>query len=584
MIDLKAKPFLLSDEDIAWVKETISAMTLEEKIGQLFFGMNSGCDETALKQVLDTYHIGGIRYNPADAKHVRLQNELLQRNTRIPLIIASNVEGGGDGACTDGVRVGKPTKIGATGDPEFARKMGYVSGREAMAIGSNLSFAPVVDILQNWHNAVVATRCFSKDAEAVMENALAYQAGARESGLCCCAKHFPGDGMDDRDQHLSNSVNSATCEEWDATYGKVYGALIENGLEAIMAGHIMQPAWTRALHPGIQDKEIMPATLSPELLQGLLRGRLRFNGLIVTDASHMVGMTCRMKRKDMVPAAIAAGCDMFLFFNDPEEDFGAMLEGYRSGVITEQRLQEALERILGLKAHMGLHKKEKNTLVPREEDLAVVGCTEHLEIARQTADHAITLVKALDEALFPITPERYPRILLVPAKALAAPGIGQLMDSSKQTAEERMKEILEARGFAVEVYRSPFDDPKASPADMMKIYMEGKSAVEDFVQKQDLVLTLADIENHFQTVERVSWSITKGGGQIPWYVHELPVVVVSTGNPFFLADVPQAQTYINCYDAQPWTLEALADKLMGYSPFRGIDPVDAFCGMWDTHF
>lgn len=584
MVDLAAKPFYLSAQDIAWVRQTIESMTLEEKVGQLFIGMNSGGDEAALKEVLDRYHLGGVRYNPADARHVRLQNELLQKNSKIPLIVASNVEGGGDGACTDGTRVGKPTKIGATGNVKYARKMGYISGKEAMAVGSTLSFAPVVDILHNWHNSVVATRCFSREAAVVRDNALAYLQGAHEAGLCCCAKHFPGDGMDDRDQHLSNSVNSAGCRQWEESYGLVYKALVDAGVEAIMAGHIMQPAWTRALNPGIQDKDIMPATLSPELLQGLLRGRLGFNGLIVTDASHMVGMTCRMPRRELVPAAIAAGCDMFLFFNDAEEDFSYMLEGCRSGVITPQRLQDALERILGLKAHMGLHRKPREKLVPPESALQAVRCPEHLAVAREVADHSITLVKNLQKEVLPITPQRYPRIRLVYVQALLAPGLGQALAQESVTPAQRMKQILEQRGFQVEIYRSPFEQAAADNApDLMKVYTEGKSAVSEFAAQQDLVLTLGNIETHFQTVERVAWSMTKGGGQIPWYVHEVPVIVVSTSNPFFLADVPQAKTYINCYDAAPWTLEALVDKLMGKSPFTGTDPVDAFCGLWDTH-
>lgn len=110
----------------------------------------------------------------------------------------------------------------------------------------------------------------------------AYFKGAHENpGFACAAKHFPGDGLDERDQHLSPSINSADCDTWMNTYGKVYQGLIDQGLEAIMAGHIMQSAWTRALNPGIKDEDIMPATLSPELLQGLLRGKLGFNGLIL---------------------------------------------------------------------------------------------------------------------------------------------------------------------------------------------------------------------------------------------------------------------------------------------------------------
>ncbi len=121
----------------------------------------------------------------------------------------------------------------------------------------------------------------------------------------------------------------------------------------------MMPAYQRHFNPGMKDTDLMPATLCKELITDLLKGKLGFNGLVVTDASHMVGMTGRMKRSKMLPSAIAAGCDLFLFFNDPDEDFGYMMDGYKNGTITEARLQDALTRTLGVKAALGLHKKAK---------------------------------------------------------------------------------------------------------------------------------------------------------------------------------------------------------------------------------
>lgn len=589
MVDLKAKPFYLDDEDITWVEDTIASMSKEEKIGQLFFNMGSSRDETYLTDILKNYHIGGVRYNPASASEVYEQNRILQENSKIPLIIASNVESGGDGACIDGTKIGSPVKIGATNNLKYAYQMGYVSGKEASAIGSNLSFAPVVDINQNWRNPVVSSRCFGNKASDVLANSLEYLKGAHVSDFCCAAKHFPGDGLDERDQHIANSINHVSCEEWDASYGLVYQGLIDAGLEAIMAGHIMQPAYSRHFNPSIADEEIMPATLSKELLQDLLRGKLGFNGMIVTDASHMVGMTCMMKRSDMLPSAIAAGCDMFLFFNDLEEDFTSMMRGYENGVISEQRLQEALQRILGLKAHMKLHKKAKKDIMPKKEGLSIIGCEEHIAIAKEVADKAITLVKNKQNAL-PLTIEKHKRITLVYTKGLQSPGLGMMFhQSTGKTTAEKVKEALEKRGFEVTLFESMADRlAKAtkegqSLGDIMNMYFSGKDRIEDFVAKQDVIITLAEVMGGFQVVERVSWSMTKGGGEIPWYVHELPVIVASLGHPFLLADVPQAKTYINAYDSKDCTIEALVEKLCGESEFVGKDPVDAFCGMWDTH-
>ena len=589
MVDMKARPFFLTDEDCKWVEDTIAGMTLDEKIGQLFFNMGDSRDEQYLKMTVDKYHIGGIRYNPGKADEIYEQNRILQENSKIPLIIACNTENGGNGACVDGTPIGCQTKIGATKDVKYAHDLGYMANKEAAAIGCNLSFAPVSDIFLNWENPVIGLRTYGNDADQVAAMAKSYLEGAHENpGFACAAKHFPGDGLDFRDQHVANSVNTYSCEQWDATFGKVYETLIDAGLEAIMAGHIMQPAYTRHFNPGIADDDIMPATLSPELITGLLRGKLGFNGMVLTDASHMVGLTCRMKRKDLMPAAIAAGVDMFLFFNDMDEDFQAMKDGYLDGRISEERLSDALHRILALKAHMGLHKKAKMEIMPpREQVHQIVGCAEHKAAQKEISDKAITLVKYKDADVLPMVPERYKRIMIVYVKGLEAPGLGALFNQNAVSPADKLRDRLIAKGFDAFVYESPIQKimqqiQRGEKADL-NLYFAGKSAIKDFVGAQDLIITLVDIAGGFQPVARPAFGMTKGGGEIPWYVHELPVIVVGTQQPFVLADIPQARTYINTYDSLDSTLDALVEKLMsGAEAFTGQDPVDAFCGVWDT--
>ena len=590
MVDMKAKPYYLTDEDCRWVEKTIADMTLEEKIGQLFFNMGSSREEEYLKMTVRDYHIGGIRYNPADADEVYEQNRILQENSKIPLIIACNTENGGDGACVDGTTIGSQTKIGATGNVDYAYQLGYMANREAAAIGCNLSFAPVSDIMYNWQNPVIGLRTYGNDPRQVAAMTRAYLDGAHANpGFCCAAKHFPGDGLDFRDQHVANSINTMSCEEWDRTFGMVYRNLIDNGLDAIMAGHIMLPAYARHFNPDIQDDEMLPATLSPELITGLLRGRLGFNGMVLTDASHMVGLTCRMKRSDVLPAAIAAGVDMFLFFNEMDEDFASMKQGYLDGRITEERLDDALHRILALKARMGLHKKKKAELVPpRNQVHKIIGCEAHKDIQKEIADKAITLVKYKDKEVLPMTPERYKRIMIVYVKGLSAPGLGALFGAKKMSPAEELRDRLIAKGFDAFIYESPVEammkQVQAGEKPDLNLYFAGKTPIKEFRENQDLIITLVDIAGGFQPVARPAFGMTKGGGEIPWYVFELPVVVISTQYPYVLADIPQARTYINAYDSKPETLDALVEKLMaGEDAFTGRDPIGAFCGMFDTH-
>ena len=586
MVDLKAKPYYLTDEDIKWVEDTIAGMTDEEKVGQLFFQLTSSHEEEHLKTLMEKYHLGGCRYNPAPGVAIQEQNRKLQKYAKVPVFIACNTEMGGDGACADGTVIGSGIKIGATGNKEYAYQLGKMANEEAAAIGCNMAFAPVCDIAYNWQNTEIIGRAFGNDHKRVADMSVEYLKGAHTiDGFACAAKHFPGNGLDFRDAHLSNNVNDMDVDQWDETYGYVYKSLIDNDLDAIMGGHILMPKYAKAINPELQDDDMMPATLSPEIMTTLLRDKLGFNGMVVTDASHMVGMTNRMKRCEMLPLSINAGCDMFLFFNDPDEDFATMLNAYKNGVISEERVVEALTRILGLKAHLGLHKKAKEELVPQPDVLAeILGKEEYKEMQKAISKDAITLVKYKDKDVLPITPEKYKRIMIVHVK-----GAGGAMDELMKAMgygggnpAEMLKEKLCAKGFEAFIYESPIDKMKKQIAAGQKpdinLYFAGKNAIADFTKDMDLVITLCNVQNG-----RPSFGMSKGGGEIPWYVFELPVVVVGCGAPTMLADVPMARTYINTYDSKESTMDALVEKLLaGAEAFTAKDPIDSFCGLFDT--
>lgn len=586
MVDLKARPYYLSEEDCQWVKDTIANMSPEEKVGQLFFQLTASHDEEYLKELMEKYHLGGCRYNPAPGKAIQEQNRILQKYAKVPVFIACNTEAGGDGACADGTHIGAGVKIAATDKEEYAFALGKMANEQAAAIGCNMAFAPVADILYNWENTEIVTRAFGGDAERVATMSKAYLNGAHTiPGFACAAKHFPGNGQDFRDAHIANNVNYFDVEKWDETYGHVYRTLIENDLDAIMGGHIMLPSYAKAINPELKDEDMMPATLSPEIMTGLLRDRLGFNGMVVTDASHMVAMTDRMKRSEMLPASINAGCDMFLFFNDPEEDFATMLGAYKTGIISEERMTEALTRILGLKAHLGLNKKSKEELVPQPETVEeVLQREEYKAMQKSISEDCITLVKYKDKDVLPMTPDRYKRIMIVHIKGAenSMSALMKILGGGKGNPAEALKEKLCAKGFDAFIYESPLDVMKkqieAGEKPDLNIYFAGKNAIADFVSDMDLVITLCDVPNG-----RPSFGMSKGGGEIPWYVFEVPVVVVGCGQPTMLADIPQARTYINTYDSKDTTLDALVENLMnGEEAFKGTDPIDSFCGLFDA--
>ena len=589
MVDLKAKPYNLTDEDIKWVNDTIEGMTNEEKVGQLFFQLTAGVDENYLKELMEKYHLGGCRYNNMPGAVVQNQNRILQKYAKVPVFIACNTENGGKGACANGTYIGSGIKIGATRKTEHAYNLGRYANVEAKSIGCNMAFSPVCDIHYNWENQEVITRAFGNDADRVATMSKAYMDGLHTvDGFACVAKHFPGNGIDFRDAHLSNNINDFTEQEWMQTYGHVYKTLIEGGLEGIMGGHIMMPTYMREQNPDIQDTEMLPATLCKEIMTGLLRDKLGFNGMVVTDASHMVAMTNRMTRKEMLPLSINAGCDMFLFFNDPDEDFNTMLDAYNSGVISEERMTEALTRILGLKAKMGLHKMSKDELVPAEEAMGVIGSEEHKKAASDISEDAITLVKYLDEGVLPLTTEKYKRIMIVDIKGAPNPmeflmkAVLAAQGTVKKTPAEDLRDRLIEKGFDAFIYVSPLDKMKEmverGEKPNINMYFAGKNSIEDFKAGQDLVISLCNIMSG-----RPAFGISKGGGEIPWYAFELPVIGISVNLPTMLADMPMLRTYINAYDSDASTMEKLVDKLMtGPEAFKGKDPIDSFCGLFDT--
>ena len=590
MVNLKAKPYHLSDADIAWVENTIAGMSAEEKVGQLFWQLTAGTSEEYLQELMEKYHLGGCRYNAMPGQMVLNQNRILQKYAKVPVFIACNPEQGGNGVCPDGTFVSSQIKIGATGKTEYAQAMGRISGAQIKATGCNMAFAPVVDITYNHECEEVLARAYGNDPKLVADMGKAFMDGLHETdGVYCCAKHFPGNGQDYRDAHVSNNVNHFGHDDWMASYGHVYKTLIEGGLDAIMGGHILMPNYMAEIDPEVSAETIMPATLCKEIMTDLLRDQLGFNGMVVTDASHMVGMTNRMKRKDMLPAAINAGCDMFLFFNDPEEDYAWMLDAYKSGVISEERMVEALKRILGLKAAKGMHKKSQEELCGTDEELvAALQNPEYKAVAPAISKDCLTLVKYKDEGVLPLDPNKTKRVMIVhvkgvpnPLMALAAAAMG--LGAGKKTPAEKLRDRLIDKGFDAHIYVSPIEKMQkmiaAGEKPSLNLYFAGKNAIADFTAENDLVITLLDVANGHP-----SFGLSKGGGEIPWYVHEMPVVGISVNKPTMLADVPMLRTYINAYDSNDDTMDALVEALLeGPEAFKGVDPIDSYCGMFDTH-
>lgn len=562
-MDLKSKPFYLNDSDIKWVETTLAGMTEEEKIAQLFCLITYTDDENYLKYLAGGLKVGGVMTRTMSLSEIVNTVTRLQSNAKIPMLISANLEAGLNQACYEGTRVGCQMGIAATGDKKYATELARIIGKEASALGINWAFAPIIDIDYNFRNPITNTRTFGSNADTVASFGKAYVEEVQKHGIAASIKHFPGDGVDERDQHLLASVNSLSVEEWDKSYGYVYRTCIDAGSKTVMVGHIMQPAYSKALNPELKDEEIMPGLIAPELLNGLLRGKLGFNGLIVTDSTTMAGMGTVMPREKAVPLTIASGCDMFLFTKNLEEDFAFMTAGVKSGVISKERLDEAVTRILALKASLKLH--EKSNIPDEKAARKIVGCTEHKKVAREVADKNITLVKS-ENGVLPISPEKYKRVLVY-KKEGAASAVGGGVATG---ACDKFIEKLKAKGFDIDVFV-----PDGGWEGMAK-------PVKEVYDNYDLIIYLVALATKSnQTVVRIEWAEPMGA-DVPVYMHSIPTFMISLENPYHLLDAPRVKTYINTYGGADEILGELIDKLTGRSQFTGISPVDAFCGKWDT--
>ena len=556
MFDYKSKPFYLENSDIEWVEETYKNMSVDERIGQLFCPIVFTKDEKELKGFLESIKPGGILYREGPGEELYDAHKILQENSKIPLLTASNLEYGGNGSALEGTYYGREMLVAATGNDRRAYELGYVSCLEGAAVGVNWSFAPVADIDFNYHNPIENVRTFGSDKKRVISMSKQYIKGAKDAGIATTVKHFPGDGVDERDQHLVTSVNSLSKEEWDETYGEIYKELIEEGTLTIMAGHIALPAYEEYFD-GEEVKEVRPATLSKNLLTKLLREQLGFNGLISTDATPMVGFCSAMKREDAVPAAIENGCDVFLFNRNMEEDLEFMKKGYENGKLSEARLEEAVKRILATKAALKLHEKQKNgTLLPPKENLKVLNNEQHDKWAKECADEGVTLVKDT-VSLLPISPKKHKRVLLE---------IMGDFDSNERVIDHITRKLSD-EGFEVTLYQK----------EGFEVMMD---SVNGFKSKYDLILYVANIETASnKTTARLNWHTMFGlGNNMPWMANEMPVAFVSLGNPYHLLDAPMVHTYINGYCNSDYVIEAIFDKMLGKSEFKGKSPIDPFCG------
>ncbi|MQY07083.1 glycoside hydrolase family 3 protein [Actinomadura macrotermitis] len=366
----------------AYVSDLLGGMSDAEKVGQLFVPTVAGAADG--KAMIKKYKVGGFIYFPPNLRTPRQTAELsntLQKASKVPLLIGVDEEQGLVSRARYLTRFPGNMALGATGDPANARDAARVTGTELRAVGINQDYAPDADVNVNPANPVIGVRSFGADGNRVASMVSAAVAGYQSAGVAATAKHFPGHGDTATDSHTGLPVIRHSAKQWERVDAPPFRAAAAAGVDSIMSAHIVVPGL---------DSSGDPATLSKTVLTGLLRGRLGYRGVIITDSLRMAGV--RRKYGDsVVPVrAINAGADQLLMPPDLPRAYDAVLKAVKSGKISRKRLDEAVERILRMKERRGLFKGTR--VDPARAD-AVIGSAAHRAVARRVAERSVTLVR-----------------------------------------------------------------------------------------------------------------------------------------------------------------------------------------------
>ncbi len=548
---LSAPPFTLDGAGRDWVRSTLGAMDRAAKVRQLFVHLCFGTGAELVDRITALAPAGITKFFGPDATAELDTLDALRAAAAIPYLVSADLEGSRMSP-SFGTEVPNPLALAAVDDVQASATIARIMATEARAAGINWSFTPVIDINALFRSPIVATRGLGSDPDRIRAHALAHIAALQAHGVAATVKHWPGEGHDDRDQHLVTTINPLSPEDWNATHGALYRAAIEAGVMAVMSAHIAFPAYVLAHDPDAGLGAYRPASVSALLNRTLLRGELGFNGVIVSDATPMAGFGAWAHRDEMLPEVVASGCDVILFSDEPEADIARIEAALDDGRISPERLDEALIRVLGLKAWLGLHRDGRapadRSRLARPEDAAT---------AQAITGRAPTLVKDV-QGLLPLSPDRHRRVLVY-TTGIVTPLHGDGMPMA-------FPDMLRAEGFEVTVHQ-PGDKLDQRDFDLVL-----------FVMGEETLLTRGRIF--------LDWNRLTGGmhGAMQRHWHEVPTALISFGYPYYLYDAPRMPCVVNAYATMDTMQRATLDCLLGRAPFRGTSPVDPFCGLPDARY
>src|SRR5690349_2026297 len=561
-----------SSEALKWAEKQLKQMSLEEKVGQLisvginatYLNQESKAFKALRHQVVDN-HVGGIiLFRGPVYESVVLCNRM-QQLAKQPLLISADLEAGAGMRFDDTVNFPWNMAIGATGDPAYARRAGKLTGREARALGVQQIYAPVSDVNNNAANPVINVRSYGEDPAQVAKFVAAFVEGAQSAGVIATAKHFPGHGDTAVDSHRGLPEIDVTRERLNSVELVPFRAAVKAGVGAVMDGHIALPRIDSTVITPLPrerklkaidtdegseivvEKGTMPTTLSP-VVNKILRDDLGFDGLIVTDAMSMSGLTLYFTQEEASVRALEAGADQLLKPADPDAAFRGVVSAVKSGRLTEQRIEQSARKILAAKYDLGLTQQR---ITPIDEIDREVSGAQVDELADEIADHAITLVRNEGN--------------MVPLKLTPAAKIFNLAITNGDDRLSITQSFVGEMADAGKKMETMVLDDRSSDAEVQKTIESAARA--------DLVIV--SMYGRVRTGQAGSVALPKPGARAlnALLEHPTPFVGISFGNPYLLMDFPKLPVYLVAYGDMPSLQRSAANVLLGKIAVTGRLPI-----------
>lgn len=536
-----------------WVEQTLKKMTLREKLGQLlmvtFFGVFDSAESPEYKEVLrevEENHVGGLIVitdrGPLGIERSQVYptavvtNEL-QRRAKIPLLVGADFETGTGMRLDEGTSFPSPMAIGATGDPKLAYTAGKYTALEARAAGVQWIFAPDADINNNPDNPIINIRSFGEDPTAVSAYVKEFVRGVEENGALATAKHFPGHGNVSVDSHISLATVPGDRKQLEATELVPFRAAIAAGVSAIMPGHLFVP--------GLEPNPEVPATLSHSILTGVLRDDMKFQGLIITDALDMGGVTSNYPPGEAAVRAIEAGTDVLLMSPSPDAAVAGLEDAVRSGRISEKRIDASVRRILSAKARLGLNKNRTVDVARLNERFAR---PEYEYQSQSIADRGVTLLRDTPR-LLPLDPTRPMRVLLVALSSDADPVPGESIEPEIRPRVDSLK-VLRADTQYVTVGALKLPPPDTYDVAIAALFVRVADRKGDVGLPDDQLAFMNQL---------------LAAGK--------PTVVAAFGSPYLIERFPNAKTWVAEFSTNDVSQRAAARAIFGEVAISGTIPV-----------